>query len=90
MIGLKGALVALVGIGCLLGGGSASADPAGRCGYYRNSQGIEVPRPCGDWRRDSTPPAEATARCRDGSWSWSHHPGFKGTCSRHGGVESYR
>ncbi len=29
-------------------------------------------------------PAGATARCRDGSWSFSHHR--QGTCSHHGGV----
>ena len=88
MIGLKGALVAAFGIVSVLGSGSVSADPAGKCGYYTNSQGIEVPRPCGSWRSDPTPPPTATARCRDGSWSWSRHPGASLTCSYHGGVES--
>ena len=64
-------------------------DPAGKCGYYTNSRGIEVPRPCGNWRNDPTPPSGATARCRDGSWSWSQHPYYRGTCNYHGGVESY-
>lgn len=34
--------------------------------------------------RDDTPPANATAVCRDGTYSYSLH--HRGTCSRHGGV----
>ena len=67
-----------------------AADPTGQCGYYVNSSGREVPRPCGDWRSDQAPPGGATARCRDGTWSWSQHPYAAGTCSHHGGVQSYR
>ncbi|MDP9650253.1 hypothetical protein J2793_005721 [Paraburkholderia caledonica] len=32
-------------------------------------------------------PEGATARCRDGSYSFSRH--HSGTCSRHGGVASW-
>src|SRR5262249_49633523 len=63
---------------------------AGKCGYYVNSNGNRVPRPCGDWRSDPKPLPGATVRCRDGSWSWSQHPHAWGACSHHGGVESYR
>ena len=66
-----------------------AADPTGRCGYYINSSGQQVPRPCGDWHQDA-PPSGATAKCNDGTWSWSQHPSAPGTCSHHGGVSSYR
>jgi hypothetical protein len=39
------------------GSAALAADPTGKCGYYINSRGQEVPRPCGDWRADSAPPA---------------------------------
>ncbi|MCC8422645.1 MULTISPECIES: DUF3761 domain-containing protein [Photorhabdus] len=31
--------------------------------------------------------SEATARCRDGSFSYSQHR--RGTCSHHGGVDKW-
>jgi hypothetical protein len=34
----------------------------------------------------STPPPGATARCRDGDYSFSEHPYSGGTCHGHGGV----
>lgn len=37
--------------------------------------------------RDGSKPPDATARCRDGTWSFSHT--HRGTCSRHGGVASW-
>jgi hypothetical protein len=37
--------------------------------------------------RASRRPAGATARCRDGSWSFSEH--HRGTCSHHGGVSAW-
>jgi hypothetical protein len=46
-------------------------------GYYRNSSGRCVKRPGRD-------PAGATAKCRDGTYSYSQHA--SGTCSHHGGV----
>ena len=63
----------------------AAAFPLGACGYYTNSSGHAVPRPCGDWHNQPTPP-RATARCADGTYSYSEHPSAPGTCSHHGGV----
>jgi hypothetical protein len=84
-------LLAVIGVGALFSGSAALADdPTGKCGYYTTRSGEQVPRPCGNWRNDATPPTAATARCRDGSWSWSRHSYFWGTCSYHGGVENYR
>lgn len=50
-------------------------------GYY-NKDGIWVPSPT--HTPDGTPPAGATARCRDGTFSFSMSR--RGTCSHHGGV----
>ena len=62
----------------------------GDCGYYANSSGHEVPRPCGDWRSNpGLPPHGATALCRDGTYSYSEHPFAGGTCSHHGGVAKH-
>ena len=68
-------------------------------GYYRNSRGNCIPSP----RRaqpgqpggargllgsgSSNVPAGASARCRDGTYSFSQSR--SGTCSRHGGVASW-
>ena len=49
--------------------------------YYRNSSGHMVHSP-------SSSPAGASAKCRDGSYSYSEHR--QGTCSHHGGVASWR
>jgi hypothetical protein len=66
----------------------AHAQQPGDCGYYTNSSGHEVPRPCGDWRANpGSPPQGATALCRDGTYSFSEH--HSGTCSGHGGVASF-
>ena len=56
---------------------------AGR-GYW-NSQGEWVQSPT--WTADGSAPAGATARCRDGSYSFSNTR--RGTCSWHGGVASW-
>jgi hypothetical protein len=61
--------------------------PLGSCGYYINSSGDRVPRPCGNWHTQP-PPQDATAECRDGTYSFSEHR--NGTCSSHGGVLSFR
>lgn len=53
-------------------------------GSYTNRDGCEVPRPELPKGPGCTKPQEATARCRDGDWSFSQHR--QGTCSRHGGV----
>lgn len=51
--------------------------------YYANSQGEEVQSPT---RYDSAP-VGATARCVDGTYSFSRSR--RGTCSRHGGVAQW-
>ena len=46
-------------------------------GYYKNVDGKCVHSPSND-------PSGATAKCRDGTYSYSLHA--SGTCSHHGGV----
>jgi hypothetical protein len=53
-----------------------------RHGHYRSRDGSEVHQPAKT--RDGAKPSGATAKCRDGTWSFSHT--HRGTCSRHGGV----
>jgi acyl-homoserine lactone acylase PvdQ len=50
---------------------------------YINSFGEEVPRP----RRSASVPDGASARCRDGTYSFSRNR--RGTCSHHGGVAQW-
>src|SRR5260370_10679183 len=47
---------------------------------YTNSSGQTVKSPV----HSSTVPADATAKCADGTYSFSKH--HRGTCSHHGGV----
>ncbi len=51
--------------------------------YYTNSAGHGVHRPM----LASSRPSGATARCSDGSWSFSES--HRGTCSHHGGVSNW-
>ena len=51
--------------------------PECKRGYYKNVSGRCVKRP-------SRSPAGATAKCRDGTYSYFQHA--SGTCSHHGGV----
>jgi hypothetical protein len=51
-------------------------------GHYRNVDGAVVHSPA--HAEGSGVPAGASARCHDGSWSFSLHR--RGTCSHHGGV----
>ena len=60
---------------------SATADAGGDT--YINSFGEEVPRP----RRSKSVPAGASARCADGTYSFSRNR--RGTCSHHGGVAEW-
>lgn len=53
--------------------------------HYRNSDGTSVHSP--SHTRSGQAPAGATAKCGDGSFSFSQH--HRGTCSRHGGVVSW-
>lgn len=48
--------------------------------YYTNSRGHRVHRPV----RANRAPQGASARCRDGTYSFSQSR--RGTCSHHGGV----
>jgi hypothetical protein len=50
---------------------------------YTNSSGQRVQSPT----KSSSVPAEATAQCRDGSYSFSQN--HRGTCSHHGGVAKW-
>ncbi len=81
-------LLALVATLAFTGGSAARAAPqsiagaqptsiACTSGYYKNVDGKCVHSP-------SSNPAGATAKCRDGSYSYSLHA--SGTCSHHGGV----
>ncbi|HEX6404548.1 MAG TPA: DUF3761 domain-containing protein [Pseudonocardiaceae bacterium] len=51
--------------------------------YYRNSDGNCVHRP----QQAAAPPPGATARCNDGTYSFSQHR--QGTCSGHRGVAQW-
>lgn len=52
-------------------------------GYYTNVSGHPVHRPV----HARHEPLGATARCADGTWSFSEH--HRGTCSHHGGVAAW-
>jgi hypothetical protein len=62
------------------------AHSTGACSanYYRNSSGNCVHRPVS---APSGPPAGATAKCKDGTYSFSQH--HSGTCSGHHGVAEW-
>jgi hypothetical protein len=75
---MRAAFVALVAV-FVLGGAAVASDPD----YYTNSSGHLVHRP----EHAIRAPAGATARCRDGTWSFSEHR--QGTCSHHGGVAAW-
>ncbi|WP_246798029.1 DUF3761 domain-containing protein [Burkholderia perseverans] len=78
---------------CLLAASSAGAyQPAPpdeaqlqEHGHYRNRDGDEVHSPA--HTKDGRVPEGATAKCRDGSYSFSRHR--SGTCSHHGGVAEW-
>ena len=52
---------------------------------YRNSAGVIVHSPARS--KSGAAPAGASARCQDGTYSFSQHR--SGTCSHHGGVNSW-
>lgn len=54
-------------------------------GTYVNKSGQEVHRPAHS--KTGAVPDGATAKCRDGTYSFSTH--HSGTCSRHGGVAAW-
>ncbi len=53
--------------------------------YYTNSSGNEVHSPA--YSDDNSVPSGATAKCKDGTYSFSQHR--SGTCSGHGGVAQW-
>jgi len=53
--------------------------------YYTNTKGNKVHSP--SYTSDNSIPAGASARCGDGTYSFSQSR--RGTCSRHGGVSSW-
>lgn len=54
-------------------------------GHYVNKDGHTVHSPA--HAKNGAIPSGATARCRDGTYSFSQH--HRGTCSHHGGVASW-
>jgi len=54
-------------------------------GSYTNKDGNTVHRPAHS--KSGQAPQGASAKCRDGSYSFSQH--HRGTCSRHGGVSEW-
>jgi hypothetical protein len=56
-----------------------------RHGYYLNKTGQSVHQPAHSL--DGEVPTGASARCRDGNYSFSQHS--SGTCSGHGGVDDW-
>ncbi|NRI67672.1 DUF3761 domain-containing protein [Rhodococcus sp. MS16] len=65
-------------------GGGNSGDGGGECaGGYINTAGNCIPSP----RQAPSAPAGATAKCSDGTYSFSQSR--RGTCSGHGGVASW-
>ena len=88
LLGMNGltsaAKAAALIIGVLILGGVAglaySEQKPGDCGFYINSNGHQVPSPCGNSKTDAPPP-RATAICQDGTYSFSEHPYAGGTCS---------
>ena len=54
-------------------------------GHYVNKDGVEVHSPA--HTKTAAPPAGATAKCRDDTYSFSQH--HRGTCSHHRGVANW-
>jgi len=57
----------------------------GSCGSKVNRYGHQVPSPCGKFALSRTAPG-STARCADGTYSFSERPTAPGTCCHHGGM----
>jgi hypothetical protein len=66
-------------------GGQADEKQLVEHGHYTNKSGQSVHSPAHS--KDEMKPKGATARCRDGTWSFSQS--HRGTCSHHGGVSEW-
>jgi hypothetical protein len=81
-------LIALAAAGLMVGGAQAKSHHTAVAGcsdaaHYSNVSGHCVHRPM----HAASRPAGASARCGDGSYSFSEHR--RGTCSHHGGVATW-
>lgn len=74
---------AIISVVLLMGLPGAASAFENDSGYYTNSDGRQVHRPVQSKEHISG----ASARCRDGSESFSQH--HSGTCSGHGGVMAW-
>jgi len=75
---------AILTLGSILAPATSHATaPMCKSGFYENSAGRCVQSP----KKTSGIPAGASARCRDGSYSFSQSR--SGTCSHHGGVSTW-
>lgn len=63
----------------------ASSPSLSNDNYYTNVDGESVHSPA--YTSDNSIPAGASARCRDGTYSFSKNR--RGTCSHHGGVSTW-
>lgn len=80
--GLLGLLAAPIGAGAQSTQHTSTATSCS-AGTYVNSRGNTVCRPV----RANSAPSGATAKCRDGTYSFSQS--HRGTCSHHGGVQDW-
>lgn len=92
----KHIISAVLAVSLAFGGSLAAARPSHHAsafsdsgllehGHYRNVSGHTVHSPA--HTVSGRAPAGASARCGDGSYSFSEH--HRGTCSHHGGVTSW-
>jgi hypothetical protein len=82
-------LLILFTLASIPGGSLAAANPAAFNSSAQSSAPKKQRKP-GRYRgpvKAATAPAGASARCRDGAYSFSQHR--QGTCSHHGGVAQW-
>jgi hypothetical protein len=81
---LRATFVAAAIVSAAIGSASPASPSPGGGGCYIAESGDCVPYP----QKGGPQPPGATARCEDGSWSFSEHPYAGGTCHGHGGVQT--
>ena len=64
---------------------TTNTNPLSNNNYYTNVSGNTVHSPA--YSNNNSIPSGASARCRDGTYSFSQHR--SGTCSHHGGVSEW-